>query len=81
MLSTKKKKGVEEVNIKLDTKKIMVAMVAKGMSGADLAKEVGCTQQAISAVLCGKRLGRFKIIPGICKALELDAKEIVIIED
>ena len=69
------------MKIKLDTKKIYLAMAERGINGTDLANECGVSQQAISSVLNGNRLGKNKIVPGICKALDLKAKDIVIIED
>lgn len=69
------------MRIKLDTKKIYLAMAERGMNGADLAKKIGVSQQAVSNVLNGNSIGRNKIVPGICKILGLKAKDIVIIED
>lgn len=69
------------MTIRLDTKKIYAAMAAKGMNGTDLAREIGVSQSIISRVLLGKCIGKNKIIPGICKVLDLNAKEIIIVED
>lgn len=69
------------MKIKLDTKKIFLAMAEKGLNGTDLARECGVSQQAISGALNGKYLGRTKVIPGICRVLGLKAKDIIIIED
>lgn len=69
------------MKIKLDTKKIYLAMAERGMNGTDLANEIGVSQQAVSNVLNGNSVGRNKMVPGICKALGLAAKDIVIIED
>lgn len=69
------------MKIKLDTKKIFLAMAERGIDGTELANEIGVSQQAVSSVLNGKRLGKNKIIPGICRVLNLKAKDIVIIED
>lgn len=69
------------MRIKLDTKKIYLAMAERGINGTDLAKEIGVSQQAVSNVLSGRRIGKNKIVPGICKALNLKAKDIVIIEE
>lgn len=69
------------MKVRLDTKKIYIAMVEKGYNGTDLAKRIGVTQQAVSSVLNGKYVGRGKIVPGLCKELGLETKDIVIIED
>lgn len=69
------------MRIKLDTKKIYLAMAEKGLNGSDLAKEIGVSQQAVNSVLNGKRLGKTKIVPGLCKILGFSVKDIVIFED
>lgn len=69
------------MKIKLDTKKIYLAMAEKGITITEIAKGAGVSQQAVSSALSGKRVGKVKVVPAICKALELSAKDIVIIED
>ena len=69
------------MKIKLDTKKIYLAMAEKGLTITEIAKKGGVSQQAVSNALNGNRVGRVKVVPAICKALELSAKDIVIIED
>lgn len=69
------------MRMKLDTKKIYLAMVEKGLTATDIAKQGGVTQQAVSNALNGNRIGKVKVVPAICKALDLKAKDIVIIED
>lgn len=69
------------MKIKLDTKKIYLAMAEKGLTITEIAKQGGVSQQAVSNALNGNRVGRVKVVPAICKALELSAKDIVIIED
>lgn len=69
------------MKIKLDTKKIYLAMAEKGITATDIAKQGGVTQQSVSNALNGNRIGRVKVVPAICKALELSAKDIVIVED
>ncbi|MBR4026706.1 MAG: helix-turn-helix transcriptional regulator [Lachnospiraceae bacterium] len=66
---------------RLDTRKIYMAMAEKGLTATDIAKSGEVTQQAISSALNGKIVGRVKVVPAICKALDLSAKDIVIIED
>jgi Helix-turn-helix. len=74
------KKG-EHMKIKLDTKKIYLAMAEKGTTVTEIAKAGGVSQQAVSNALNGNRVGRVKVVPAICKALDFSAKDIVIIED
>lgn len=69
------------MKIRLDTKKIYLAMAERGINGTELAAEIGVSQQAMSNVLNGKRLGKTKILPGLCKALNFKPEEIVIFED
>lgn len=72
---------VKNMKMKLDTKKIYLAMAEKGLTATDIAKQGGVTQQAVSNALNGNRIGKVKVVPAICKALDLKAKDIVIIED
>ena len=69
------------MKIKLDTKKIYLAMAEKGLTATGIAKQGGVSQQAVSTALNGGRIGRMRVVPAICKALDLSAKDIVIIED
>lgn len=69
------------MKIKLDTKKIYLAMAEKGLTVTEIAKSGGVSQQAVSNALNGNRIGRVKVVPAICNALGLTAKDIVIIED
>lgn len=69
------------MKIKLDTKKIYLAMAEKGLTDTEIAKQGGVSQQAVSNALNGNRIGKVKVVPAICKALDLSAKDIVIIED
>lgn len=69
------------MKIKLNTKKIYLAMAEKGMSASEIAKKGGVSQQAVSNALNGNRIGKMKVVPAICKALDLSASEIVVIED
>ncbi len=69
------------MKIKLDTKKIYLAMAERGMTATEIAKQGGVSQQAVSNALNGNRIGKVKIVPAICKALDFSAKDIVIIED
>lgn len=69
------------MKIRLDTRKIYLAMAEKGLTATEIAKQGGVTQQAVSSALNGSRIGKIKVVPAICKALDLSAKDIVIIED
>lgn len=69
------------MKIRLDTKKIYLAMAEKGLTITEIANDGGVSQQAVSNALSGKRIGRVKVVPAICRALGLTAKDIVIIED
>ncbi len=69
------------MKLKLDTKKIYLAMAEKGLTATEIAKRSGISQQSVSSALNGNRVGRVKVVPAICQALELSAKDIVIIED
>lgn len=69
------------MKIKLDTKKIYLAMAEKGLTVTEIAKAGGISQQAVSNALNGNRVGRVKVVPAICQALGVSAKDIVIIED
>ncbi|MDE6911087.1 MAG: helix-turn-helix transcriptional regulator [Lachnospiraceae bacterium] len=69
------------MKIKLDTKKIYLVMAEKGITATEIAKQGGVSQQAVSNALNGNRIGRVRVVPAICKALDLSAKDIVIIED
>ena len=69
------------MKIRLDTKKIYLAMSEKGISASDIARCGEVSQQAVSNALNGKKLGKMKVVPAICKSLGLSAKDIVVIED
>lgn len=69
------------MKIRLDTKKIYLAMAERGITATEIAKQGGVSQQAVSNALNGNRVGKTKVVPAICKALDFSAKDIVIIED
>lgn len=69
------------MKLKLDTKKIYFAMADRGITAAEIARQGGVSQQAVSNALNGNRVGKAKVIPAICKALNFSVKDIVIIED
>lgn len=71
----------EGMKLRLDTKKIYLTMAEKGITATEIAKQGDVSQQAVSNALNGKRIGKVKVVPAICKALDLSAKDIVIIED
>jgi transcriptional regulator with XRE-family HTH domain len=69
------------MKLRLDTRKIYLAMAEKGLTISEIAKQGNVSKQAVSNALNGNRLGKVKVVPAICKALKLSAKDIVIIED
>jgi transcriptional regulator with XRE-family HTH domain len=69
------------MKLRLDTKKIYLLMAERGITATEIAKQGGVSQQAVSNALNGNRIGKVKVIPAICQALDLKAKDIVIIED
>ena len=69
------------MKIRLDTKKIYLAMAEKGLTATEIARNGVVSQQAVSNALNGNRVGRVKVVPAICQALGVSAKDIVIIED
>lgn len=69
------------MKLKLDVKKIYLAMAEKGITATEIARQGGVSQQAVSNALNGNRVGKVKVVPAICKALGVSAKDIVIIED
>lgn len=69
------------MKLKLNTRKIYLEMAERGLTITEIAKQGGVSQQAVSNAMSGKRIGKVKVVPAICKALDLSAKDIVIIED
>ena len=69
------------MKLKIDTKKTYLAMAEKGITATEIAKQGEVSQQAVSNALNGNRIGKVKVVPAICKALGMSAKDIVIIED
>ena len=69
------------MKIRLDTRKINLAMAEKGLTVTEIARAGGVSQQAVSNALNGNRVGKVKVVPAICQALGVSAKDIVIIED
>ena len=69
--------GGNAMKMRLDTRKIYLAMAEKGMTATEIAKQGDVSQQAVSNALNGNRMGKVKVVPAICKALDLSAKDIV----
>lgn len=69
------------MKLRLDTKKIYLAMAEQGITVTEIAKASGVSQQAVSNALNGNRVGRIKVVPAFCKTLGFEAKDIVIIEE
>ena len=76
-----KENGGSTMKMRLDTRKIYLTMAEKGMTATEIAKQGNVSQQAVSNALNGNMVGKVKVVPAICKALDLSAKDIVIIED
>lgn len=55
------------MKIKLDTKKIYLAMAEKGITITEIAKNGNVSQQAVSNALNGNRVGKIRVVPAICK--------------
>lgn len=56
-------------------------MAERVINATEIARQGGVSQQAVSNALNGNRVGKVKVVPAICNALDLSAKDIVIIED
>lgn len=56
------------MKLKLDTKKIYLAMAEKGITATEIARAGGVSQQAVSNALNGNRVGWVKVVPAICQA-------------
>ena len=69
------------MKLRLDTRKIYLAMAEKGLTATEIARQGGVSQQAVSNALNGNRVGKIKVVPAFCKTLGFEAKDIVIIED
>ncbi len=69
------------MKLKLDTRKIYLAMAERGITATEIAQNGGVSQQAVSNALNGNSVGKTKVVPAICKALGFAAKDIVIIEE
>ena len=57
------------MKMRLDTKKIYLAMAEKGMAATEIARQGNVSQQAVSNALNGNRVGKVKVVPAFCKAL------------
>lgn len=57
------------MKLKLDTKKIYLAMAERGITAVEIARQGGVSQQAVSNALNGNRVGKIKVVPAFCKVL------------
>lgn len=64
-----------------DSKKIMAAMLTQDKTAAQIAREIGVSQQAVNNVISGTRLGKNRVLPGICKSLGLRIEDVLIIRE
>ena len=65
------------MKMRLDTRKIYLAMAEKGMTATEIAKQGDVSQQAVSNALNGNRMGKVKVVPAICKALDCQPGDIL----
>lgn len=63
--------------MKINTKKLRIAMVRKCMSTRELAEAVGCSYESIIQILSGRRNAPMKKLGEICKALEVDPETLI----
>lgn len=64
--------------MKIDTRKMCIAMARKCMSNQDLADAVECSIESIHQILRGSRNVPTKKLGKIAKALEVDPEELLI---
>lgn len=63
--------------MKINTKKLRIAMVRKCMSSKELAEKVGCSYESIVQILSGRRNVPTKKLGEICKILETDPETLI----
>ena len=62
--------------MKIDEKKMRLAMARKLMDSKDLAEKVGCTVRSIQQALAGRSISKKKL-GQIAKALDVDPAELI----
>lgn len=63
--------------MKINTKKLRIAMARKCMNASDLAGAIGCSKESIQQIISGRRNAPIKKLGQIAKALEVDPAELV----
>lgn len=63
--------------MKINTKKLQIAMARKCMNSSDLAVAIECTTASIQQILRGARGVQMKKLGLISKALEVDPAELI----
>ncbi len=63
--------------MKINTKKLKIAMVRKCMGSRELAEAVGCSYESIVQILSGRRNAPMKKLGEICKALDVDPETLI----
>lgn len=64
-------------NLKINTKKLRIAMARKCMNPKDLSGAVGCSYESITQILAGRRSVPTKKLGDICKVLGTDPAELI----
>lgn len=64
--------------MRVDTKKVRIAMSRRCMDAKELATTVGCSVESIHQILAGLRNVPVKKLGKIAKALEVDPEELLI---
>ena len=62
-------------------KKLQEAIKQSGMTQTDIAKRVGVIQQTIACYLSGKALPALDTFAKLCAVLDLDANEILCVDE
>lgn len=64
--------------MRVDTKKVRIAMARRCMDAKELATAVGCSVESIHQIFAGHRNVPVKKLGKIAKALEVDPEELLI---
>lgn len=63
--------------MKINTKKLRIAMARKCMDSKELAVAVGCSYESITQILSGRRNVPTKKLGEICKMLDVDPETLI----
>lgn len=61
--------------------KLKEAIENSGMTQKEIAKSIGVIQQAIAQYISGRAMPKINTFANLCKILDLDANEILCIDD